>query len=63
VGPAFAAFLAILSIVVSVCSDIWAGLPYSERPILFENAVIAFAVFAVAICLLHALKRFQLRRK
>jgi hypothetical protein len=39
VGPAFAVFLAISSVVISILSDIWDGIPSSEMPAnLFNKA-------------------------
>jgi hypothetical protein len=63
VGPAFASFLAVLSIAISICSDIWAGMPDSDGPALVWSAAIALTVFAIAIALLHALKLSLLRRQ
>jgi signal transduction histidine kinase len=61
VGPAFAIFLAILSIAISVCTDFWAGMPYAEIPILGWNVTIVLSVFIIVIGLLHALNRILLR--
>jgi len=61
VGPAFAILLAILSVAVSVCTDFWAGIPYSEMPVLAWNAAIVLAAFFIVIGLLHALSRIMLR--
>jgi len=63
VGPAFAFLLAILSIAISICTDLWAGMPYSAAPMMIWNAAVALAVFAIAIALLQALKRSLLRRQ
>jgi signal transduction histidine kinase len=54
VGPAFAILLAFLSIAISISTDFWAGMPYSETPILAWNAIIV-------IGLLHGLNRILLR--
>jgi signal transduction histidine kinase len=61
VGPVFAILLALLSIAISVCSDFWAGLPYSEIPVLLWNESITLSVFVIMIVFLHALNRIQLR--
>jgi len=61
VGPVFAILLAILSIVISICTDFWAGMPYSETPILVWNVSIVLSVFIIVIGLLHALSRILLR--
>ena len=63
VGPAFAVFLAVLSVVVSIATDIWDGLPSSEMPMHLFNKAVALAVFLISIGLLHALKRILLRRE
>ncbi len=61
VGPAFAIFLAILSVAVSVSTDIWSGLPYSQYPVMAWNVAIVLAAFFVVIALLHVLNRILLR--
>jgi hypothetical protein len=63
VGPAFATLLAFLSVSISVGTDFWAGMPYSEAPALVWSAATALAVFFVAIGLLQALKISLLRHK
>jgi hypothetical protein len=63
VGPAFAILLAILSVVISICSDLWAGIPYSDLPVQFLNAAIALTVFVIAILLLQEWKNILLRRE
>jgi len=61
VGPVFAILLAILSVAVSICTDFWAGMPYSQIPVLAWNAAIVLAVFFIVIGLLHVLNRIMLR--
>lgn len=61
VGPGFAISLAILSIVISVSTDFWAGMPSSETPVLLWNVAIVLSVFVIVIGLLHALNRILLR--
>ena len=63
VGPAFAVFLAIASIAISIASDLWDGIPSSEMPMHLFNKAVALAVFFISIGLLHALKRILLRRE
>jgi len=63
VGPAFAVLLAVLSMSISIGSDLWAGLPYSELPTQLLNASIALTVFFISIALLQVLKRRQLQRE
>jgi hypothetical protein len=63
VGPAFAVVLAVLSVVISIASDLWDGIPSSEMPMHLFNKAVALAVFFISIGLLHALKRILLRRK
>jgi hypothetical protein len=63
VGPAFAVFLAISSVVISIASDLWDGIPSSEMPMHLFNKGVALAVFFISIGLLHALKRILLRRE
>lgn len=63
VGPRFAILLAILSMAVSIGSDLWAGLPYSEMPIQILNATIALTVFIISIGLLQGLERIPHRRE
>jgi signal transduction histidine kinase len=55
VGPVFAIILAILSVVISISTDFWAGMPYSETTILFWNVAIVLSVFFIVIGLLHIL--------
>jgi hypothetical protein len=57
VGAAFATFLAITSIAISVGSSLWAGIPQGEIPIMVLNAAIALAVFLVSIRFLVHFKR------
>jgi signal transduction histidine kinase len=61
VGPVFAASLAILSIVISIATDFWAGMPLSEEWIQAWNSTIALLVYFIVIGLLHLLKRITLR--
>ena len=61
VGPRFAILLAILSIAISICSDLRAGLPYPETPVMVLNGTIALTVFVISIGFLQALKRTLLR--
>ena len=63
VGPAFAILLAILSIAISLGSDVWAGIPDAEMPLHILNAAIALIVFIISIGLLQALKHILLRRE
>ena len=63
VGPAFAVFLAISSVLISIASDLWDGMPSSEMPMHLFNKAVALAVFFISIYLLHALKRKLLRRE
>ena len=63
VGAGFAALLAILSMVISLGSDLWDGIPDSEMPTQVLNAAIALTVFIISIGLLQALKRILLRRE
>ena len=63
VGTEFAIVLAVLSMAISIASDLWAGIPYSELPTKVLNTTIALAVFIVSILLLQALKRILLRRE
>jgi hypothetical protein len=62
VGPIFAVFLAVLSIVVSIASDLWDEMPSSETPVHLFNKAVALVVFLISISLLHSLKRILLRR-
>ncbi len=62
VGTGFAVLLAILSMAISVASDIWAGIPHSELPTKMLNTTIALTVFIISIVLLQGLKRIMLRR-
>ena len=59
-GPAVAILLAVFSVAVSICTDFWAGMPYSQFPILAWNVGIVLAVFFVVIGLLHVLNRIML---
>ena len=61
VGPLFAVLLAVLSIVVSISTDFWAGMPSSEIPVMGWNAAIVLTVFVIVIGLLHLLNRILLR--
>ena len=63
VGRAFAVFLAISSVAISIASDLWDGMPSSEMPMHLFNKAVALAVFFISIGLLHALKRILLRRE
>ena len=63
VGPWFAVFLAVLSVVISIGSDLWDGIPSSEMPAHLFNKGVALVVFFISIGLLHALKRILLRRE
>jgi len=63
VGPAFAILLAILSLAISIGSDLWVGIPYSETPVMVLNATIALTVFVISIGFLQALKCILLRRE
>lgn len=60
VGPAFAITLAVLSVVVSICTDFWSGMPYSEIPVLAWNSGIVLSLFFIVIGLLHVLNRILL---
>ena len=62
VGRAFAVFLAVASIAISIVSDIWDGIPSSDMPAHLFNKAVALAVFLISIGLLHALKGILLRR-
>jgi signal transduction histidine kinase len=61
VGAAFAASLAVLSIIISISTDFWAGMPISDAWIKGCNALIALSVYFIVIGLLHILKRITLR--
>jgi len=63
VGPAFAVLLALASIVISIATDLWDGIPSSEMPMHLFNKAVALIVFLISIYLLHALKRILLRRE
>jgi hypothetical protein len=63
VGPAFAVLLAISSVVISIASDMWDGIPSSEMPMHLFNKAVALVVFFTSIALLQALKRTLLRRE
>jgi hypothetical protein len=63
VGPAFAVLLAIASVVISIATDLWDGVPSSEMPMHLFNKAVALIVFFISIYLLHALKRTLLRRE
>lgn len=63
VGAAFAVLLAILSMAISLGSDLWAGLPSSELPSQLLNVSIALSVFIISIALLQVLKRCFLQRE
>jgi hypothetical protein len=60
---AFAVFLALASVAISIASDLWDGMPSSEMPMHLFNKAVALAVFFISIGLLHALKRILLRRE
>jgi hypothetical protein len=62
VGPAFAVLLAVASVVISLATDLWDGVPSSEMPIHLFNKAVALVVFFISIALLQALKRILLRR-
>jgi len=61
VGPVFAASLAILSVVISIVTDFWAGMPLSEAWLKFWNGSIALSVYFIVIVLLRVLYRIMLR--
>jgi signal transduction histidine kinase len=61
VGPFFSIFLALVSVAISICTDFWAGMPYSELPTLAWNVGIVLAVFFIVIALLHTLNRILIR--
>jgi signal transduction histidine kinase len=61
VGSAFAIFLAILSVAVSICTDFWTGMPHSEVPVMAWNVGIVLTAFFVVIGLLHVLNHILLR--
>jgi hypothetical protein len=63
VGPGFAVLLAIASVVISIASDLWDGIPSSEMPMHLFNKGVALVVFFISIGLLHALKGILLRRE
>jgi hypothetical protein len=63
VGPAFAVFLALASVAISIASDLWDGIPSSEMPMHLFNKAVALVVFFISIALLQALKRILLRRE
>jgi hypothetical protein len=63
VGTGFAIVLAILSMAISIASDLWAGLPSSDLPTKILNTGIALTVFIVSIVLLQELKRVLQRRE
>jgi hypothetical protein len=63
VGPVFALFLAVLSVAISIATDLWAGIPHVEYPEMIWNGAITLAVFVIAIALLHALKVSLLRSR
>jgi len=63
VGAAFAILLAVLSIAISLGSDLLDEIPYSEIPTQLLNAAIALTVFIISVELLQALKRILLRRE
>ena len=56
-GPAFAAFLAILAVVLWREGDVLAGAPDPGLPILIWNGTIVISLFAIVIYLLNALKQ------
>ena len=57
VGPAFATFLAVVSVVIWKSGDSLSGMPFPGFAILFWNAAIVLALLLIVICLLHALNR------
>ena len=61
VGAPFAASLAILSIVISISTDFWAGMPLSDTWIKAWNASIALSVYFIVIGLLYLLRGITLR--
>ena len=61
VGPLFAIALAVLSVLVSICTDYWAGMPYADTPILIWNTSLVLSVFFIVIGLLHGLYRIMVR--
>ena len=61
VGPVFAISLAVLSIVISISTDFWSGMPYADTPILIWNTSIVLSVFLIVIGLLHGLYRIMIR--
>ena len=63
VGPAFAILVAVLSVVISITTDLWVGLPSSEMPTKILNSSIALTVFIISVGLLRALKRILLQRE
>ena len=63
VGAAFAILVAVLSMAISLGSDLSDGIPYSEMPTHVLNAAIALSVFILSIELLRALKRILLQRE
>jgi len=63
VGPVFAIGLAVLSMAISIGTDLWLGIPAAQLPIQIVNAAIALTVFVISVCLLQALKRTLLRRE
>ena len=63
VGPEFGLLLAILSVTISIGTDFWAGMPYSEVATVFWNAGIALLVFCIVIGFLHLFNNILLRLK
>jgi hypothetical protein len=63
VGPVFAVLLAISSVVISIASDLWDGIPSSEMPMHLFNKAVALVVFLISVGLIHALERILLKRK
>ena len=61
VGPGFAILLAILSVLISICTDFWAGMPYAEFSIMAWNSAIVLSVFFIVVGLLHGLNSIMRR--
>ncbi len=61
VGPRFAILLAILSVAISIGSDLWVGIPSSMMPIQVLNASITLIVLIISVGFLHALKHTLLQ--
>ena len=63
VGPAFAILVAALSVAISICTDLWDGLPSADMPTKVVNCSIALTIFIISVGLLQALKRILLERE